>query len=399
MPVWDSWVPGVLSRRQLMKLRTDGWLGGIKDDQTIDHSSFDLHLTREAWRLPRGSVKPWDAPFLNSVIRDGLAVPFEPEANGHFHLIPRNTYVFRIRETLDGLKDSRIYGQATAKSSIGRLDVLARLIVDGMSHYESLTPKVLGEGSTEMFLEVSPFTFPIAVREGVSLSQLRLFYGQPYNCEVRGEEVVRTCFAGQPITDHVLTVDLTPIDIHGVQTSGFCATEPDSGRHPIPLWGDRGTLDPKDWWKAVEWDEKNRLQITKSNFYILRSKELLSIPPGIAVYARAIDEEIGEMRIHYAGFAHPFFGWSRDDQTRGTPLIFEVRGHDVDVSLRDGEVLARLQFFRMSEDAQEDDDVDESYNQQTLKLSKVFSEWSSPPKIHTSQDGASVEGGMEVEHA
>ena len=199
MPVWDSWVPGVLSRSQLMELRTASQLVGINDTKTIDHSSFDLHLTGETWHLLRGSVKPWDAPFLKNVIADGLAEPLEPDADDHFQLIPRNTYLFRIRETLDGLQDSRIYGQATAKSSIGRLDVLARLIVDGMSHYESLTPKVLGEGSTEMFLEVSPFTFPIAVREGVSLSQLRLFYGEPYNCEVRGEEVVRTCFAGQPV--------------------------------------------------------------------------------------------------------------------------------------------------------------------------------------------------------
>ena len=35
------------------------------------------------------------------------------------------------------------YGQATAKSSVGRLDVLARLIVDGMDHYEAFHPQAI----------------------------------------------------------------------------------------------------------------------------------------------------------------------------------------------------------------------------------------------------------------
>jgi deoxycytidine triphosphate deaminase len=80
------------------------------------------------------------------------------------------------------------------------------------------------------------------------------------------------------------------------------------------------------------------------------------------------------MRIHYAGFAHPWFGRDRKDGQVGTPLIFEVRGHDVNVSLRDGESMARLLFYRMSEDA-ESADAKKDYEKQNLKLSKFFSDW------------------------
>ena len=122
------------------------------------------------------------------------------------------------------------------------------------------------------------------------------------------------------------------------------------------------------------------------------------MPPGIAVYARAIDEEIGEMRIHYAGFAHPFFGWNRQDKEPGTPLIFEVRGHDVNVSLRDGEILARLRFFRMSQDAVEPKKQDKRpetkgatpdnpYDKQKLQLSKYFADWSTQPALANTQAG------------
>ena len=43
-----------------------------------------------------------------------------------------------------------------------------------------------------------------------------------------------------------------------------------------------------------------------------------------------------------------FFGKNRKDKKEGTPLILEVRGHDVNVSLQDKEKMARLIFYRMS---------------------------------------------------
>ncbi|GAI02478.1 unnamed protein product [marine sediment metagenome] len=97
-------------------------------------------------------------------------------------------------------------------------------------------------------------------------------------------------------------------------------------------------------------DARKRLHIEKERFYIIRSKERLSVPEGIAVYAKAMDETIGEMRVHYAGFAHPFFGKNRLTSPAGTPLMFEVREHSFPISLRDDEKLARLEFFRMSKD-------------------------------------------------
>jgi dCTP deaminase len=79
------------------------------------------------------------------------------------------------------------------------------------------------------------------------------------------------------------------------------------------------------------------------------------------------------MRIHYAGFVHPFFGKDRSDEKVGTPLIFEVRGHDVGVILKDSEKLARLTFYRMSQDCKLDGKSD--YGEQTLQLSKFFGPW------------------------
>ena len=152
------------------------------------------------------------------------------------------------------------------------------------------------------------------------------------------------------------------------------------------LW--KNDAEPWKYWDFVPPDKSTRLSLEKSLFYILKSKELIALPKGVAVYCRAIDESIGEMRIHYAGFAHPFFGRSRNDHKIGTPLIFEVRGHDVNVSLQDGETMARLQFYRMSEDANpEDADPEGPYEEQTLKLSKFFQPW---PKSADLDDAGAV---------
>jgi dCTP deaminase len=84
-----------------------------------------------------------------------------------------------------------------------------------------------------------------------------------------------------------------------------------------------------------------------------------------------MDESLGEMRIHYAGFVHPHFGLHRIDNKEGAPLIFEVRGHNVDVLLTDSEILARLYIYRMSE-AAPSLEKPTAYSNQELTLSKAF---------------------------
>ena len=80
---------------------------------------------------------------------------------------------------------------------------------------------------------------------------------------------------------------------------------------------------------------------------------------------------------------HPNFG--REHAEIGTPLIFEVRGHNVHVSLRDGETMARLIFYRMSADAEPSGDPESPYEGQNLQLSKFFGEW--PEKLKEAGDG------------
>jgi dCTP deaminase len=296
----------------------------------------------------------------------------------------RHTYVFRLIERLNIRKSPvALFGQATAKSSVGRVDVLARLIIEGSADYESFTHDEASKSSGDMYVEITPITFDVLVRPNDSLNQLRLFLGDPNDVQIRNQALFKAVLKNTEKDDGTLAVDLTPVELGGLRTSAFVATVGKEAS-PIPLWKGETLPAPWDYWRFRKSDEHLRLRIEEGTFYILRSKERIALPAGVAVYCRASDETIGEMRIHYAGFVHPLFG-RRHGADVGTPLIFEVRGHDVHVSLRHGEKMARLIFYRMSQDAVPDEDEDEKvtaagdealYEQQNLQLSKFFGQWS-----------------------
>jgi len=398
---WQDWIPGVLSKEQVQELckeeditNVKNWNSKKKGENPIDHSSIDLTLSKEGYEMVNGSIKPTKQDAYKRTILDnrGYAKVHDAESDGIFLLEKKHTYVFALNEKLDGrkLKNSPIYGRATAKSSVGRVDVLCRLIVDKMDHYEYFDPDKLPEKHVEMFLEITPITFNVRVKVGEPLSQLRLFYYPPDISRMKGKELYRCLLRRQEsVEDETLSVDLSGTEVfkkdRSVYRDNIAAFKGKVKQDiAIDLWEheETGRPDPNDYWECKEADRKKRLLVEKDRFYILKSKERLCLPEGIAVYCRAIDEAIGEMRIHYAGFAHPFFGKDRKDEKKGTPLIFEVRGHNINVNLVDDERLARLSFYRMSKDCKKPDPEDckkdeeeNDYNEQELRLSKFFRPW------------------------
>jgi dCTP deaminase len=265
-----------------------------------------------------------------------------------------------------------------------------------MNTYECFDPQGLDKGSGEMYLEITPITFDVNVKVNTSLCQLRLFYGKPEDVQVTGKELFQTLFR-DPDHDDSLSVSLSEAIVGDEKTKhctavAFRSKKTNQQRRPVSLWKSSERPDPVEYWDLEVLDKSKRLLIRPDIFYILRSKERLFVPKGIAIYCRASDESMGEMRIHYAGFVHPYFGLYREDNQKGTPLIFEVRGHQVPVSLSDGEKMASLIFYRMSEDAPlskaEKKEEATGYGSQELKLSTFFADW---PRNISRQTNGSVE--------
>jgi dCTP deaminase len=391
--VWKNWVPGVLADAQVRQLVGEGCLMNLTaDSPDIDPSAINLRLGDRVWKMTKGGVKPFGGNYEHFLNSSGYAE--EIEFADPLELRTRTTYVFKLalEFSAEFRKAKCFYGHATGRSSVGRVDVLTRLIVDGMDEYEGFNATRLSEdASGKLFLEVTPITFTVAVKPDTALSQLRLFFGTPESCLITGHDIVETTLRSEvPLehTDGVLSLSLEPEQSDKI--SAFCAKveavmldESGPRRAPVPLWDqdEAQRPDPGVYWNRVKATAgvKHRdwlLEIQHGWFYILKSHEKLCLPAGVAVYCKPSDETIGEMRIHYAGFVHPWFGLNRHDEKEGTPLIFEVRGHDLPTVLGHKEKLARLEYYRMSQDPQKPTKQTQSpYEDQSLELSRFFKTW------------------------
>jgi len=383
---WDGkWVPGVLNKSQSSTLIH----GYIKDmsqedfDKFAGRSSIDLRISEEGYKMKKGSIKPCAGNYQSDFLDNhDFAEKLVLNTKGCFDLEKGKCYVFRLQESLTGaIYNKNIFGQATAKSSVGRMDVIARLIIDGQRQYDFFDSE--GDPSTgSMFLEIIPISFPICIKKGVSLNQIRFFYGNIEDSIISDEGFIKSVLHNSDDGSVYLSVDLAnSSNINGKPCCAFRAKTDINENEYINLWTTKTDPkpDPHNYFDIID-SQNKRLTIESDRFYLLKSKERISLPPGVAIYARAMDETLGEMRIHYAGFAHPFFGYERSDGIEGTPLMFEVRGHNMNVNLNHGERLAKLVFYKMSQEApdrEKEKDEESFYDlQEGIKLSKYFGDWS-----------------------
>jgi dCTP deaminase len=389
---WRNWVPGVLSNNQVRELISEECLMHLGPDSgDLDPSAIDLRMQEgKAWKMTMGAIKPFGGNFEDFLQNSGYAEEIRLE--GPLELATRTTYVFKLKlEFSRHFMDERcFYGHATGRSSVGRVDVLTRLIVDGMDQYEGFSADRLAEhGTGKLYLEVTPITFKVKVKPETALSQLRLFFGTPESCLIRGGDIVETTLrrdAEDKPAEGALSLSLEPEQYDRISAFGAKMEDGDLQRAPVCLWklSENEKPNPSDYWERIPAKQGVKfrdwfIDIEHGHFYILKSHEKLCLPAGVAVYCKPSDETIGEMRIHYAGFVHPWFGMNREDHTEGTPLIFEVRGHDLPTVLGHQEKLARLEYYRMSNDPECPDEKEKSdYENQSLQLSSFFKKWQKP---------------------
>ena len=128
---------------------------------------------------------------------------------------------------------------------------------------------------------------------------------------------------------------------------------------------------PRDYWEFIHPGEG--LILNPGDFHILASKELVTVPPEHAAEMIAYDPLVGELRVHYAGFFDPGFGY-RGDAPSGTRGVLEVRSHEVPFLIEDGQIVGRLWYERLTDrpDRLYGADIGSSYQDQGLRLGKQF---------------------------
>jgi dCTP deaminase len=329
----------------------------------IQPASLDLRLGVTAYRV-RASFLPGPRTLVGDRVAE-LKLHEMPLTSGAV-LETGCVYIVPLIESLR-LPDD-IAAAANPKSSTGRLDVFTRVIADRTRGFDQIEPGYHGP----LYAEISPRTFPVLVREGARLSQIRFRHGQA----LLDSAALAKLHADVRLVDDVdadvregiaVSVDLSGLGPNGL--TGYRAK-----RHTGVIDVERRDgYDVTEFWEPIAARADKSLILDPNEFYILASKEAVQVPPSYAAEMVPFDPLVGEFRVHYAGFFDPGFGYSGAGG-RGARAVLEVRSREVPFILEHGQIVGRLVYERMlaKPDSLYGQVIGSNYQAQGLKLSKHF---------------------------
>ena len=319
------------------------------ENEQIQPSSMDLRLGPKAWRM-RASFLPGIKRSVSSCISE-FAMQ-EIDLSKGYILEKGSVYLIELKESLN-LPDN-IEGLANAKSSTGRLDLFTRLISDYCTEFDRVVKGYKGP----LYAEIAPNSFSVFAKENIKLNQIRFKLDHPRithqskikksSFKPKNFSINLKCddnsFIGYRAKPHTDLIDLSKINYYKIE----------------------------DYWEKII---TNNCQIVldPGAFYILSSREFVSIKPNQAAEMAPYLPLIGEFRVHYAGFFDPGFGYSSDN-TQKSRAVLEVRCHDTPFILEHGQNMGQLIFENMLEepDLVYGKTLKSNYQGQGLKLSKHF---------------------------
>ena len=342
-------------------------------DEQIQPASIDLRLGEAAYRV-RASFLPGTKASVRDKL-DQLSMHRIDLTQGAVlekdcvYIVPLFEYV-ALR--------SRTSGFANPKSSIGRLDVFARVITDHGAEFDRIRDGYKGP----LYAEISPRSFSILVRTGSSLVQLRIRRGSPPFSDTALRRLHQevglveaspgTLLAREAIRDGLAFT----VDVAGDQQSGVVGYK--ARRHTGLIDVDRvHHYDALDYWEPVYAHhgpgDGGGIVLDPHDFYILASREAVVVPPDHAAEMLPYHTFVGEFRVHFAGFFDPGFG-TAESGGGGSRAVLEVRSHEVPFLIEDGQVLGRLVYERLiaRPDKLYGRAIGSSYQSQGLALSKHF---------------------------
>ncbi len=260
---------------------------------------------------------------------------------------------------------------ASAKSSIGRVDLMTRVITDSGIEFDRVQEGYDGP----LYAEICPQSFSVVAQPGQLLNQVIFRQGKTiltdppelHEVHARSPPIV----SGDPVISDGLgfSVDLKPADGDLV---GYRAK-----RHTgVVDLSKLAHYDPAEYWEEVRTSDGRIILDPPGAFYILVSREAIAIPPRLRRRnGPPLSGMVGEFRVHYAGFFDPGFGYDAAGGAGSRGGVLEVRCHEAPFVLEHGQVVGRLVYERMSEvpTALYGQDIKSNYQGQGgLKLSKHF---------------------------
>ncbi len=375
-------VPGVLSGQEITELINKNIISSdhkINKD-LIQPASIDLRLGLKAWRVP-ASFLPGKGNLVSERLKN-FAMHEISLVDGAV-LECGCVYIVKLLEHVSLTDD--LTGVANPKSSTGRLDVFTRLIVDGAQEFEDVPAGYSGP----LYVEISPRTFSILVRTGSRLNQLRIRRGYSVTTDKEMEILQKHVGLVRTEGDNNLPDKIkngVPLSVDLVGEKGLIGYK--ARKHSRLIDVDKPNFYKREFfWEKITTEDliyqtnfsengtsSSGLVLSPDAFYILASKEYVSVPSNYAAEMRAYDTKVGEFRAHYAGFFDPGFGLSELGASK-TRAVLEVRSHDVPFLIEQEQTICRLVYEPMANVPNflyGEAGGANNYQAQGLKLSKHF---------------------------
>ncbi|MDC9700899.1 MAG: 2'-deoxycytidine 5'-triphosphate deaminase [Alphaproteobacteria bacterium] len=339
---------------------------GEFEEHQLQPASLDLRLGDRAYRL-RSSFLPGRNYSVEeklsqfSLYEIGLIEGAVLEA-GCVYLVPLLEF-FNLPEGLAA--------RTNPKSSTGRVDVFVRVVSDGADAFDTILHGYEGL----LYLEISPRTFPIFVRRGLSLSQIR-FFCSAVHCS---DSELKSFHQDAPLVRGGEAciekgVRLT-VDLLGQNRGGLIGFRAKRYTRVLDL-SLSACYDVEDFWDPIYGQEGKDLLLDPHCFYILASRECVMVLPFLAAEMVPFDPMIGEFRVHYAGFFDPGFGYDKCGGIE-SHAVLEVRNYELPFTLTHGQMIGRLVYESLTERSVSlyGDEIGSYYQGQGLKLSRHFKDF------------------------
>ena len=304
------------------------------NNSQLQPASLDLTISTICYRI-KASFIP-NEMSISSILKD--LVLNKIDLKKEFMLEKGCIYLCEINEYFNLPID--IKGKSNPKSTTGRLDIFTRIITEKGSEYDYIDYNYKGK----LYLEIIPQSFSIKIKKNISLNQVRFFQGKENEIIQRKQKI--------------------SVSIKRGLVSAYKAKKITSSINLQKINHYNKNL----YWEEIIPKDKSFI-IEKDEFYILRSKELISIPKNNAAELEPFKDSFGNFRVHYAGFFDPGFG-----HTIGIPAVLELRAYDTPFIIRDGQLVGQLNYYDINivKNFSYGRSIKSNYHNQSLKLAKQF---------------------------
>lgn len=333
---------GAYPSQTIKKLIKEGAILGAVEEN-LQPSSLDLSISDEIYKM-KGIFLPKKYEKISDIVKEGslyktdLEKPLECEG----------VYMVKLNESLN--LSSQVFALTNNKSSSGRINLQVRLLADGVSKFDKVPRGYKGD----LWVLISPKSFAVKLKPGNSLNQMMFFDIDARLSEKEHKALYKKYDLFYGKESKPVPCSEVEFDSGGGLTMTVDLDQEVVGYKCIPqaekvLDFNEYSHDPLDFFEPIVKPKDGTVVLKRDHFYILSTKEFVRVPSEYAMEMIAYDTSKGEYRSHYAGFIDPGFGYGKNGEVKGTPLVLEVFTNDNDFVLRDGQPICKVVYESLVE--------------------------------------------------